>query len=99
MGYNAQRYSPLDEINTRNVNRLVPAWNVSLANMLGEEAQPLVFQTGSGIVGQPITWERDGVQYVSVTSGIGGVYAQNAGDERLRTVPAGGSLWTFALMK
>jgi alcohol dehydrogenase (cytochrome c) len=57
------------------------------------------FQTGSGIVGQPITWERDGVQYVSVTSGIGGVYAQNAGDERLRTVPAGGSLWTFALMK
>jgi alcohol dehydrogenase (cytochrome c) len=57
------------------------------------------FQTGSGIVGQPITWEANGVQYVAITSGIGGVYAQNAGDERLRTVPAGGSLWAFALMK
>lgn len=57
------------------------------------------FQTGSGIVGQPITWEHAGVQYVTVVSGIGGVYAQNSGDERLRTVPAGGSVWTFALMK
>jgi len=55
------------------------------------------FQTGSGIIGQPITWEAGGVQYVSVTSGIGGVYALNSGDERLRLVPAGGSLWTFAL--
>ena len=34
------------------------------------------FQTPSGIVGQPITWEKDGKQYVTVTSGIGGVYAQ-----------------------
>ena len=30
------------------------------------------FQTPSGIVGQPITWEKDGKQYVTVTSGIGG---------------------------
>lgn len=30
------------------------------------------FQTGSGIVGQPITWEQDGEQYVSVISGWGG---------------------------
>lgn len=57
------------------------------------------FKTGSGIEGQPITWEQNGVQYVSVSSGIGGVYALFGGDERLAKVPAGGSLWTFALMK
>ena len=30
------------------------------------------FQTPSGIVGQPVTWDRDGKQYVTVLSGIGG---------------------------
>ena len=28
------------------------------------------FKTGSGIEGQPITWEQDGVQYVAVSSRI-----------------------------
>jgi len=55
------------------------------------------FQTGSGIEGQPVTWQQDGVQYVAVSSGIGGVYAIYGGDERLAGVPAGGSLWVFAL--
>lgn len=57
------------------------------------------FKTGSGIEGQPVTWEQDGVQYVSVSSGIGGVYFLYGGDERLAKVPAGGSLWTFALTR
>jgi len=57
------------------------------------------FQTGSGIIGQPITWERNGRQYVTVATGIGGVYALHARDERLRTVPAGGAVWTFALFE
>jgi len=56
------------------------------------------FQTGSGIIGQPVTWEHKGRQYVTVVSGVGGVYAL-IGDERLAKVPAGGSVWTFALMK
>jgi alcohol dehydrogenase (cytochrome c) len=55
------------------------------------------FQTGSGIEGQPVTWQQDGVQYVAVTSGYGGVYSLFAGDERLANVPAGGSLWVFAV--
>jgi alcohol dehydrogenase (cytochrome c) len=55
------------------------------------------FKAGSGIEGQPITWEQDGVQYVAVTSGIGGVYSLFSGDERLAAVPPGGSLWVFAL--
>ncbi len=55
------------------------------------------FQTGSGIEGQPVTWQQDGVQYVAVTSGYGGVYSLFSGDERLAKVPPGGSLWVFAL--
>jgi alcohol dehydrogenase (cytochrome c) len=57
------------------------------------------FKAGSGIEGQPVTWEQDGVQYVAVTSGIGGVYSLFSGDERLAAVPAGGNLWVFALQK
>ncbi len=55
------------------------------------------YQTGSGIEGQPITWEQDGVQYVAVASGIGGVYSLFSGDTRLAAIPAGGSLTVFAL--
>jgi alcohol dehydrogenase (cytochrome c) len=57
------------------------------------------FQTGSGIEGQPVTWQQDGVQYVAVTSGYGGVYSLFSGDERLAQVPTGGSLWVFAVNK
>jgi alcohol dehydrogenase (cytochrome c) len=56
------------------------------------------FQTGSGITGLPIAWERDGKQYITVTSGSATVYAALAGDPELANVPAGGSLWTFALL-
>jgi alcohol dehydrogenase (cytochrome c) len=56
------------------------------------------FQTGSGVEGQPITWETDGVQYVAVTSGMGGVYWLYGNDAELKsTVPQGGMLWVFAL--
>jgi alcohol dehydrogenase (cytochrome c) len=55
------------------------------------------FQTGSGIEGQPVTWQQDGVQYVAVNSGYGGVYSLFSGDERMAKVPAGGSLWVFAV--
>ncbi len=55
------------------------------------------FQTPSGIVGQPVTWERNGKQYVTVMSGIGGVYALRSGDPNLVNVPTGVTLWTFGL--
>jgi alcohol dehydrogenase (cytochrome c) len=57
------------------------------------------FNTGSGIVGQPVTWEMDGQQYVSILNGGGAVYALFSGDERLAGTPAGGNVWTFALPK
>ena len=56
------------------------------------------FQTPSGIIGQPITWEHDGKQYVTTTSGLGGVYVLKIPDPNLAHVPAGGTLWTFKLM-
>lgn len=55
------------------------------------------FQTGSGIVSMPITWEKDGKQYVTVTSGTGGAYVTLTGDPHIKNVPAGGSVWTFRL--
>jgi alcohol dehydrogenase (cytochrome c) len=55
------------------------------------------FQTGSGITSLPITWSRDGKQYVTVVSGAASLYAAVGGDPNLPSVPAGGSVWTFAL--
>lgn len=55
------------------------------------------YQTGSGIVGQPVTWEAEGKQYITVVSGGGAVYVLFSGDERLASVPPGGTVWTFAL--
>ena len=55
------------------------------------------FQTGSGITGLPISWERNGKQYITVLSGSATVYGALAGDPELANIPSGGSVWTFAL--
>jgi len=59
------------------------------------------FQTGSGIVGQPITWEQDGEQYVSVISGWGGAVPLWGGEvaSKVNYLNQGGLLWTFRLPK
>jgi len=59
--------------------------------MVGGEAAD-----SDSLLSQPVT-EPGGKQYVTVLSGIGGVYAQRAGDPNLVNVPAGDSIWTFAL--
>jgi alcohol dehydrogenase (cytochrome c) len=56
------------------------------------------FQTGSGINAQPITFTHNGQQYVTVLSGVGGLY-WNQAHEMLKNVPQGGSVWTFALIE
>ncbi|HVQ14807.1 MAG TPA: hypothetical protein VMS40_14505, partial [Vicinamibacterales bacterium] len=43
MGLYRQSYSPLKEINKSNVKRLVPVWNASLMNEMGELAAPTVY--------------------------------------------------------
>jgi alcohol dehydrogenase (cytochrome c) len=52
------------------------------------------FKTPSGVNSQPITFTRNGKQYVSVLSGLGGSLSGRRG---LPDVPLGGSVWTFAL--
>src|SRR5262245_30956596 len=54
------------------------------------------FQTSAGIVGQPITWELDGKQYVTITNGGTGPYVMRAGDPNLASVPAGSSVGPVA---
>lgn len=50
MGYNANRYSALSQIDKRNVRKLAPVWSLSLENDFGEQGQPVV---------------KDGVMFVS----------------------------------
>jgi alcohol dehydrogenase (cytochrome c) len=43
MGYDRKNYSPLAQINTSNIRRLVPIWSTSVMNDLGELAAPAVY--------------------------------------------------------
>lgn len=59
------------------------------------------FQTGSGVVAPPITWQQDGEQYISVVSGWGGAVPLWGGEvaKKVNFLEQGGSVWTFKLMK
>lgn len=59
------------------------------------------FQTGSGVVGSPVTWEQDGEQYVAVMSGWGGAVPLWGGEvaKSFSGINQGGSLWVFKLPK
>jgi alcohol dehydrogenase (cytochrome c) len=53
------------------------------------------FQTSSAINSTAITYTHNGRQYVTVASGLGGILARRAVNNK---VPTGDSLWTFALL-
>lgn len=57
------------------------------------------FQTGSGVVSVPVTWEMDGEQYIGIQSGYGGAVPLWGGDmaELTKQVSQGGSMWVFKL--
>ena len=59
------------------------------------------FQTGSGVVAPPITWEDKGEQYVAVVSGWGGAVPLWGGDvaKKVSFLEQGGSVWVFKLLK
>lgn len=59
------------------------------------------FQTGSGVVGCPITWEEGGEQFIAVPSGWGGAVPLWGGDvaKSVKYLNQGGSLWVFKLSK
>jgi alcohol dehydrogenase (cytochrome c) len=53
------------------------------------------FKTGSSVNSTAITYTHKGRQYVTITSGLGGLLALRYAANK---VPAGGSVWTFALI-
>ena len=59
------------------------------------------FNTGSGVVASPITWEQDGQQYIAVVSGWGGAVPLWGGEvaQVIRNYNQGGSVWAFKLLE
>jgi alcohol dehydrogenase (cytochrome c) len=59
------------------------------------------FQTGTGVVAPPVTWEQDGEQYIGVASGWGGAVPLWGGDiaKKVSYLNQGGSMWVFKLHK
>jgi alcohol dehydrogenase (cytochrome c) len=59
------------------------------------------FNTGSGVVGSPVTWTQDGEQYVAVMSGWGGAVPLWGGEvaKTFKDISQGGALWVFKLAK
>src|SRR5260221_13657037 len=43
MGYDLKMFSPLKQIDKSNVKRLVPIWNFSTSNDMGDLSQPTVY--------------------------------------------------------
>lgn len=59
------------------------------------------FNTGTGIVGSPITWEQDGEQWVGITTGWGGAVPLWGGEvaKIVKKFNQGGTFWAFKLPK
>ncbi|MCE2679033.1 MAG: PQQ-dependent methanol/ethanol family dehydrogenase [Burkholderiales bacterium] len=59
------------------------------------------FQTGSGVVAPPITWQDGDTQYVAVVSGWGGAVPLWGGEvaKKVNFLEQGGSVWVFKLTK
>lgn len=57
------------------------------------------FQTGTGVVAPPVTWEAGGEQYVAVVTGWGGAVPLWGGDvaSKVNYLNQGGSVWVFKL--
>jgi alcohol dehydrogenase (cytochrome c) len=57
------------------------------------------FQTGSGVVAPPVTWQDGSTQYVAVVSGWGGAVPLWGGEvaKKVNLLEQGGSVWVFKL--
>jgi alcohol dehydrogenase (cytochrome c) len=90
MGYDRKSYSPLKQINTSNIKRLVPIWNTSLMNDLGELAAPTIYNGVMYVINGRWTFAIDvetgrqiwrtpveiqpGVQRAAITRGAATIY-------------------------
>ena len=59
------------------------------------------YQTGSGVVAPPVTWQQGGEQYISVVSGWGGAVPLWGGDvaKKVNYLEQGGMVWVFKIPK
>ncbi|HEV6966125.1 PQQ-dependent methanol/ethanol family dehydrogenase [Roseateles sp.] len=59
------------------------------------------FQTGSGVVAPPVSWQQNGEQYIGVVSGWGGAVPLWGGDvaKKVNYLEQGGMVWVFKLSK
>ncbi|WP_457447568.1 PQQ-dependent methanol/ethanol family dehydrogenase [Roseateles sp. P5_E4] len=59
------------------------------------------FQTGSGVVAPPVSWQQNGEQFISVVSGWGGAVPLWGGDvaKKVSFLEQGGMVWVFKLPK
>src|SRR5262245_53579108 len=90
MGYARRSYSPLSQINTKTVKRLVPVWSASLMNDLGELAAPTVYNGVMYVINGKWTFAIDiatgrqiwrtpvelepGIQRAAITRGAATIY-------------------------
>jgi alcohol dehydrogenase (cytochrome c) len=90
MGYARRSYSPLNQINTKTVTRLVPIWNASLMNDMGELAAPTVYNGVMYVINGKATFAIDvatgrqlwrtpvelepGIQRTAITRGAATIY-------------------------
>ncbi|HEY7186505.1 MAG TPA: PQQ-dependent dehydrogenase, methanol/ethanol family [Vicinamibacterales bacterium] len=90
MGYHRQSHSPLKQITTKNVQRLVPIWSSSLMNDMGELAAPTVYNGVMYVINGKWTFAIDvetgrqiwrtavelepGVQRTAITRGAATIY-------------------------
>jgi len=90
MGYARRSYSPLNQINTKTIKRLVPVWSASLMNDLGELAAPTVYNGVMYVINGKWTFAIDietgrqiwrtpvqlepGIQRAAITRGAATIY-------------------------
>ena len=90
MGYARRSYSPLNQISAKTIKRLVPVWNASLMNDLGELAAPTVYNGVMYVINGKWTFAIDvetgrqiwrtpvvlepGVQRAAITRGAATIY-------------------------
>jgi alcohol dehydrogenase (cytochrome c) len=59
MGYDRKSFSPLKQINTSNIKRLVPVWSTSVMNDMGELASPTIYNGVMYVVNGKWTFALD----------------------------------------
>jgi len=59
LGYDRKSYSPLKQVNTSNIKRLVPIWSTSVMNDMGELAAPTIYNGVMYVVNGKWTFALD----------------------------------------